>query len=92
MLFSLVAFLLKFREGRLRVAILNKARKYRRDNLFHQWLFFPFLVFPVDSMKIVSDSSIQSEKLRVDNGQDLLGLENVRKGLNPNGTTRRDPK
>ncbi|XP_074606040.1 AP-4 complex accessory subunit tepsin-like isoform X2 [Acropora palmata] len=30
-----------------------------------------------DSMKNVNDSSMQSEKSRVENGQDLLGLENV---------------
>jgi len=28
-------------------------------------------------MKNVNDSSMQSEKSRVENGQDLLGLENV---------------
>ena len=45
-------------------------------------VILPFLVFAVDSMKNVNDSSMQSEKSRVENGQDLLGLENVRKGLN----------
>lgn len=55
-------------------------------------VIFSFCCFPVDSMKIVNDSSIQSEteKSSVENGQDLLGLENVRKGLYVDGTTLKD--